>query len=72
MMTDTRIEEHPKGALLKHFHDVTRSIALIGCRSIQLRPEAFWSMSVDSAPWKSKMNWEVRDQVWWFQAKAQG
>ena len=30
---------------------VTRFIALIGCRAIQLRPAAFLS-----APWKSKLN----------------
>lgn len=38
---------------------VTRSVALIGCRSVQLHPEAFWSAPVDNATWKSKMNSEV-------------
>ena len=36
-------------------------VALIGCRSIQLCSEAFWSASVDITPWKSNMNWEVPD-----------
>ena len=50
---------------LKNFHKqqrwlpvmVTCFVALIGCRAIQLRPEAFWSG--DDNP--SKMNLEVPD-----------
>ena len=40
--------------------DVSRSVALIGCRSIQLRPEAFWSARVDNVLWKSKLNERFR------------
>lgn len=36
------------------------SVALIGCWSIQLHPDAFWS----TASWKvEQMNWEVPDQT---------
>ena len=31
---------------------VTGYVALISCRSIQLRPEAFWFEAVDNPPWK--------------------
>ena len=31
---------------------VTHFVALIGCRSIQSRPEAFLSVPVGDAPWK--------------------
>ena len=34
--------------------DVSGSVALIGCRSIQLHPEAFWSVPVDNTKWKSE------------------
>ena len=38
---------------------VTRYLALIGCRSVQMRPGAFWSAPVDNADWQSKLNRDV-------------
>ena len=35
---------------------VTRFVAVIGCRPIQLRQETFWSAPVGDAPWKWKMD----------------
>ena len=34
--------------------DVSGFVALIVCRSIQLRPEPFWSVPVDNGNWKSE------------------
>ena len=55
-------------ALLRRFIDnqdgrrrcVWCFLALIGCRSIQLHPEVFWSVAVDDTPGKSKMKYEFR------------
>lgn len=45
------------GRLFTFFcHSTTDDISLFGCRCIQLRPQAFWSVTVDNASWKSKMN----------------
>ena len=33
---------------------VTPHIALIGCRSTQMRQEEFWSVTIDNAPWIKK------------------
>ena len=38
-----------------------RFVAVIGVWPIQLRPEAFWSMHVGDALWKSQMNTEFPD-----------
>ena len=35
---------------------VTCFIALIGCESVQLRGEVFWSAPVHNTPWKWKMS----------------
>ena len=42
---------------------ISRFIALVGWRSIQLHPEAVWSVPVDNCPWKLKINWEVPDEI---------
>ena len=42
-------------------------VDLSGSRSIQSRPEAFCSATVDPAPSKSTMNWEVPE---WFGTKS--
>ena len=51
---------------------VTRSVTLIGCRSVQLRQDAVCALPlVDDAPWKSKENFQTTqfcELVWQCQA----
>ena len=50
--------EHPCGLFhttkMAFAHVSLRFAALIGCRSIQLSPEAFWSEAFDNFPLKLK------------------
>ena len=55
-----------QGFFFETISAVTHFVALIGCRPIQSRPEAFWSVPVGDTPWKSIINSVWTNCSWHF------